>query len=70
MNYVYTIEEAADGSFSAYVPDLPGCTSCGDTLDELRDNVKEARGLYIDSLRRHNEPVPPPTSLAETVEAA
>jgi predicted RNase H-like HicB family nuclease len=70
MKYLYLIEEAADGSFSAYVPDLPGCTSCGDTLDELRDNIKEAVALYLDSLRRHNERVPPATSTAETVEAA
>ncbi len=70
MKYVYVIEKANDGSFSAYVPDLPGCTTCGDSVDEVRENVKEAVGLYLESLREHNEPVPEPSSLADVVEAA
>ena len=36
MEYVAIIERAADGSYSAYVPDLPGCVSCGDTVEEVR----------------------------------
>ena len=70
MKYVYIIEKADDGSFSGYVPDLPGCTSCGDTVIELRENIREAVGLYIDSLRQHNETVPQPSSVADMVEAA
>jgi antitoxin HicB len=70
VKYVYIIEKASDGSFSAYLPDLPGCTSCADSIDELRESIKEAVTLYIDSLREHNEPVPPPTSTAALVDAA
>jgi predicted RNase H-like HicB family nuclease len=70
MRYVYVIEQAADGSYSAYVPDLPGCTSAGDTVDELKQNIKDAVELYIESLRENNEPVPPPTSKTDVVEAA
>jgi predicted RNase H-like HicB family nuclease len=70
MKYVYVIEKASDGSYSAYVPDLPGCTTSGDTADEVRQNIKDAVGSYIESLREHNEPVPPPTSSVDVVEAA
>src|SRR4051812_42225890 len=49
--YVIVIEPAADGSFSAYVPDLLGCVSCGDTLDELRGNIAEAVQAHIEALR-------------------
>lgn len=70
MKYVYVIEKAADGSFSAYVPDLPGCTTSGDTADEVRQNIKDAVSTYIDSLREHNEPVPSPSSTVDVVEAA
>jgi predicted RNase H-like HicB family nuclease len=42
MDYVIVIERGNDGSFSAYVPDLPGCVSCGDILEELMANMKEA----------------------------
>ena len=67
MKYVVIIERAEDGSYSAYVPDLPGCVSCGDSVDELRVNVREAVRLHIESLESHGEPVPPPTSQSYTV---
>jgi antitoxin HicB len=70
MKYIYVIERADDGSFSAYVPDLPGCTTCGDTIDEVKLNIKDAVDSYLESLRDHNEPVPPPRSLADFVDAA
>ncbi len=61
MRYDCVIEKANDGSYSAYVPDLPGCTTSGDTLDEIKANIKDAVSLYVDSLRENNEPLPPPT---------
>jgi predicted RNase H-like HicB family nuclease len=70
MKYVYVIEQAADGSYSAYVPDLPGCTTSGATADEVRRNIKDAVNSYIESLREHNEPVPAPTTTVDVVEAA
>lgn len=69
MKYVYVIEKAADGSYSAYVPDLPGCTTCGDTVDEVKANIRDAVSLYIESLREHGEAVPLPTSSADVVDA-
>ncbi|MBB6481237.1 type II toxin-antitoxin system HicB family antitoxin [Spirochaeta isovalerica] len=35
-------------SFSAVCPELPGCTSCGDTEAEAMENVKEAIALYLE----------------------
>jgi predicted RNase H-like HicB family nuclease len=70
MKYVYVIEKANDGSYSAYVPDLPGCTTCGDSIDEVKTNIKDAVNLYVDSLRENNEPVPQPTSVTDVVDAA
>jgi predicted RNase H-like HicB family nuclease len=70
MRYVYVIEQAEDGSYSAFVPDLPGCTTCGVTADEVRLNIKDAVDTYIESLRDHNEPVPQSKSVADVVEAA
>lgn len=62
MDYAVVIERAADGSYSAYVPDLPGCVSCGDAPDEVRALIAEAVALHIESLREHGEPVSPPTT--------
>jgi predicted RNase H-like HicB family nuclease len=70
MDYVVVIEKAGDGSYSAYVPDLPGCVSCGDTLEEVKELIEQAVELHLDSLRSHGEPVPLPTAVTHTVPAA
>ena len=70
MKFIYIIEKAADGSFSAYVPDLPGCTARADSVDEIRRSIKDAVESYLDSLRQHHDPIPVSTSMVETVDAA
>lgn len=70
MQYVAVIEKAADGSFSAFVPDLPGCVSCGDSEDEARAQIAEAVRVHLESLRAHGEPVPTPSASAHIVSAA
>ena len=70
VEYVAVIERGGDGNYSAHVPDLPGCVSCGDTLDEVRSLIRECVELHIESLRSHGEPVPPPTTSTWTVHAA
>ena len=68
--YAYVVERADDGSYSAYVPDLPDYTTCGDTLDEIRENIREAATLCIEALKDKGEPVPPPASSAGTISVA
>ena len=41
MRYAIVIEKA-EGNYSTYVPDLPGCVTVGDTVEELIDNIREA----------------------------
>jgi predicted RNase H-like HicB family nuclease len=67
--YLIVIESAADGSYSAYVPDLPGCVSCGETLEELKMMIQEAIDFHIDGLQKSGLPVPAPTTMADFVEA-
>ena len=43
------IEQDEDG-FYAYAPELPGCQTQGDTLDEAMGNIREAIDLYIETL--------------------
>lgn len=60
MKYRVLIEQDEDGMFVAEVPSLPGCISQGKTRAEATENIKEAIELYLESLKAHNEPVPPP----------
>lgn len=41
------IYERGETNWGAYVPDLPGCVSIGDTLAEVQENIKEAIELYL-----------------------
>lgn len=70
MDYVAIVEKANDGSYSAFVPDLPGCVSCGDSIGEAEVLIQEAVALHIEALREQGEPIPLPASKAITVHAA
>lgn len=62
LKYRVIIEQDEDGVFVAEVPSLPGCISQGKTRTEALANIKEAMEGYLESLREHGEPVPPPIS--------
>ncbi len=64
--YTIIIEPTETG-YSAYAPDLPGCITVGDTLEETRVFMKEAIGLYIDTLKDKGLAVPSPAVLSESV---
>lgn len=70
MQYTVVLEPAEDGSFSVWVPDLPGCASTGDTREEALANIAEAIRGHIETLQEHGEPVPPARSTATVVQAA
>lgn len=59
MKYRVLIEQDEDGVFVADVPALPGCISQGKTRMEALNNIQEAIEAYLESLRAHDEPVPP-----------
>ncbi|MBZ5582849.1 MAG: type II toxin-antitoxin system HicB family antitoxin [Acidobacteriia bacterium] len=65
--YAVTFEKASN-NWAAYVPDLPGCVTTGRTLDETRRLIAEAIEFHIEGLRMDGEPVPEPTTVAESVE--
>jgi predicted RNase H-like HicB family nuclease len=45
------IKEAEEGGYIAYCPALKGCITQGETLEEVKRNIKEAVCMYIDELR-------------------
>jgi predicted RNase H-like HicB family nuclease len=67
MRYAVVIEKA-DGNYSAYVPDLPGCVATGATVAEAESEIREAIRFHIDGLKADGAAVPAPTSIAEYVE--
>lgn len=68
MRYAIVIEKA-DGNYSAYVPDLPGCVATGATVTEVEAEIRDAIRFHIEGLKTDGLPVPMPTSMAEYVDA-
>jgi predicted RNase H-like HicB family nuclease len=48
IEYQAVFQEETEGGFSVWVPDLPGCASQGETLEEALENIKEAIELYLE----------------------
>ena len=69
MDYTVIIEPADDGTFSVYVPALPGCVSTGTTRDDAINSIREAIAGHKQILCEIGEPVPPPRSQSQVVGA-
>ena len=69
MRYAIVIEQAGN-SYSAYVPDLPGCIATGATKAEVEALIHDAIELHLGGLREDGTAVPPPSSQVEYIEVA
>jgi predicted RNase H-like HicB family nuclease len=67
VRYLIVIEKA-DGNYSAYVPDLPGCVATGSTPEEVEREIHEAIRFHLEGLQEDGLPVPEPTSVSEYLE--
>ncbi len=69
MRYAIVIERVGD-SYSAYVPDLPGCVATGESIETVEQQIGEAIAFHLDGLREDGLPLPPPSSQVDYVEIA
>ena len=64
MYYPIAIEQGdAKHAYGVVVPDLPGCFSAGDTMDEALANAREAILLHLEGLLDTGEAIPAPTDI-------
>ena len=62
-HYPAIVEGDAETGYSVFFPDIPGCTSGGDTLQEAALNAEEALAGHIALMLEGGEKVPTPTRL-------
>ena len=59
MRLRIVLEPSEEGGYTVFVPALPGCTSEGDSLQEARNNIRQAIALYLEPAEE--PPVPEET---------
>ncbi len=57
MQYLVVLEKG-DCSFGAYVPDLPGCITVGESEFEAMELIREAVEFHLEELKANGKPVP------------
>ncbi|MGI8827734.1 MAG: type II toxin-antitoxin system HicB family antitoxin [Chloroflexota bacterium] len=66
MTYLVILEQG-ENSFSAYLPDLPGCVAAADTREETLQLMRGAIRMHLEGMREDGVSIPKPTSSAEYV---
>ena len=56
--YPAIFEKESVGGYSVYFPDLPGCVTEGDTMEEALDMAKDAVGIYLTVLEEEGKAFP------------
>lgn len=65
VTYQGVFEPTGGNGFSVYFPDLPGCTSYGETLSEAQRNAQDALGLHLYGMEQDGDPIPAPSATPE-----
>jgi predicted RNase H-like HicB family nuclease len=55
MNRYLIVVEQTEAGYSAYVPDLPGCVSTGQTREDVEKNMQEAIAFHLDGMREDGQ---------------
>jgi predicted RNase H-like HicB family nuclease len=59
--YLILIEGGPPSNYSAWSPDLLGCVSTGDTIEQCVSEMREAIAGHLEVMREHGETIPEPT---------
>jgi predicted RNase H-like HicB family nuclease len=67
MHRFLVVIEKANGNYSAYSPDLPGCVATGKTRNEAAENMHGVIEMHVRGLQEDNLAIPESNSFAEYV---
>lgn len=59
-DYLVVFSKCTGSNFSGHAPDVPGCVSAGDTLEEMQAMMREALEFHLTSMIEDGEPLPEP----------
>ena len=67
--YIALIHKDKESAFGASFPDLSGCISAADSLEDLRLMITEALAFHLEGMREDGDAVPAPSSFDEILKA-
>ena len=62
-NKLELVEDPAEGGFVASYPDLPGCISCGDTIERAVANAQDAKKAWLEAALEAGTPIAEPDKI-------
>lgn len=66
--YAIVIEKVPNSNYCAFSPDVDGCVTAGDSIEEVKRLMKEALEFHFQGMREDGDPIPEPTSEIAYVE--
>jgi predicted RNase H-like HicB family nuclease len=69
-NYIATFEQAEDGTWGGYFPDLPVILVNGGTLEEVRENARTGLEFWIEDMKEQGLEIPAPSVQVMGIEVA
>jgi predicted RNase H-like HicB family nuclease len=69
-NYTAIFEQAEDGTWGGYFPDLAVILVNGTTLEEAKENARTGLEMWIEDMKEQGLPIPPPTVHVMAIEVA
>jgi len=69
MKYVALIRKEETTDFWVDIPDLPGCVSYGETIEETEEHFKETLDMHLEDMREEKLTLPEPRSREEVLSA-
>jgi len=65
LTYKIILKPEPEGGYTVLVPSLPGCITYGKTLEEAKKMAVDAIKAYLESLKKHGEPIPDDSEILE-----
>jgi predicted RNase H-like HicB family nuclease len=65
LRYPVTLVSEKEGGYTVLVPDLPGCVSVGETVEEALEMIEDARRLWLEVAYQHGDEIPLPSTERE-----
>jgi predicted RNase H-like HicB family nuclease len=67
--YLVVYAKCKGGNYSGHAPDVPGCVSAGDTLDEMNTMMREALEFHLEGILEDGHTIPEPTTMSIDLKA-